>query len=63
MNPCGAILAWKSVWDEREALNLDPQQQKQAEAQVKAADGAVKARMPEAYQWLLVPTQATPQSQ
>jgi predicted AAA+ superfamily ATPase len=56
-------LAWKSVWSQREALNLDPQQQKQAEAQLKAADGVVKSRIPETYQWLLVPTQPTPQSQ
>jgi predicted AAA+ superfamily ATPase len=56
-------LAWKSVWGQREALNLDPQQQKQAEAQLKAADGVVKSRIPETYQWLLVPTQATAQSQ
>ncbi len=56
-------LAWKSVWAERESLNLDPQQQKQAEAQLKTADGVVKSRIPETYQWLLVPTQPTPQSQ
>ena len=35
---------------------------KQAETQLKAADGAVTARVPETYQWLLVPVQATPQS-
>ena len=56
-------LAWKSVWDQRESLNLDPQQQKQAEAQLKTVDGVVKSRIPETYQWLLVPTQTTPQSQ
>jgi hypothetical protein len=36
-------------------------QVKQAEAQKTSADGTVKARLPEAYQWLLVPVQATPQ--
>ena len=44
------------------ALNLDPQQVKQAETQKSAAQGAVTARLPETYQWLLVPTQPTPQS-
>jgi predicted AAA+ superfamily ATPase len=56
------FLAWKSVFDEREMLNLDPHQARQAETQQKAADDAVTARIPETYQWLLVPTQASPQS-
>ena len=43
-------------------LNLDPQQTKQAEEQLQTADSTVKGRLPESYQWLLVPTQATPQS-
>ena len=34
---------------------------RQAQAQKDSADGAVTARIPEAYQWLLVPTQSTPQ--
>jgi hypothetical protein len=55
-------LAWTSIIEEKLSLNLDPQQVKQAEAQLKAADGAVTARLPETYMWLLVPTQATPQS-
>lgn len=55
-------LAWSSIIDERQTLNLDPQQVKQAETQLKAADGAVTARLPETYLWLLVPTQAKPQS-
>jgi predicted AAA+ superfamily ATPase len=55
-------LAWDSILSEREALNLDPQQAKQAETQRAAADGAVTARIPEAYQWLLVPTQQNPQA-
>ena len=48
-------LAWESILDEQVALNLDPQQVKQAETQKKAADGAVTARLPETYQWLLSP--------
>ena len=54
-------LAWESILAEKETLNLDPQQVKQAETQKTAADGAVTARLPETYQWLLVPVQATPQ--
>jgi hypothetical protein len=55
-------LAWKSIVDEQEALNLDPHQVKQAETQLASAEGAVTARLPEAYQWLLVPVQTSPQA-
>ncbi len=53
-------LAWESILNEKEALNLDPQQVKQADTQLAAADGAVISRIPETYQWLLVPTQDSP---
>jgi predicted AAA+ superfamily ATPase len=56
------FLAWESIVAEKEALNLDPQQTKLAESQLKSADGAVNGRIPEAYQWLLTPTQPSPQS-
>src|SRR5262249_7837046 len=46
---------------DQESLNLTHLQVKQAEAQKTSADGTVKARLPEAYQWLLVPVQVTPQ--
>ena len=55
-------LAWESILLEQEALNLDPQQVKQAETQKEAADGAVTARIPETYHWLLVPVQASPKA-
>ena len=55
-------LAWESILDEKDKLNLSPHQVKQAEQQRDAANGTVTARIPEAYQWLLVPTQSTPQS-
>jgi hypothetical protein len=55
-------LAWSSILQEQKELNLDPHQARQAEAQCKAADGATLARLPEAYQWLLVPVQTTPQA-
>ena len=35
---------------------------RQAETQKQAADGAVTARLPETYQWLLVPEQPTPKA-
>ena len=55
-------LAWESILAEKVPLNLDPQQVKQAETQKAAADSTVTARLPETYQWLLVPVQATPQA-
>ncbi len=56
------FLAWKSILDEKETLNLDPHQVRQAEMQKKSAESTVIARLPETYQWLLVPQQETPQS-
>jgi hypothetical protein len=55
-------LAWDSILAEETTLNLDPHQKKQAEGQKSSADTTVNARLPEAYQWLLVPTQKTPQA-
>lgn len=54
-------LAWSSIVDEAETLNLDPHQRKQAVTQKENASSAVAARLPEAYQWLIVPTQGSPQ--
>lgn len=56
------FLAWESILEEKVALNLDPHQVRQAETQKGAADGAATARLPEAYQWLLVPEQSNPQA-
>ncbi len=56
------FLAWKSILEEQKALNLDPLQVRQAETQLQAADGTVTARIPETYQWLLVPEQVNPQA-
>ena len=53
-------LAWESILGEREPLDLSPYQVKQAENQKEAASSAVTARLPEAYQWLLVPGQSRP---
>ncbi|MGC8492629.1 MAG: Swt1 family HEPN domain-containing protein [Syntrophobacteraceae bacterium] len=56
-------LAWESILAEKgeRGLNLDPQQVKQAESQKAAADSTVTARLPETYQWVLVPWQPSPQ--
>ena len=53
-------LAWESILEEREPLDLSPHQVRQAEIQKEAAASAVTARLPEAYQWLLVPGQTRP---
>jgi hypothetical protein len=55
-------LAWESILAEKVQLDLSPLQVKQAEAQKKAADDTATARLPETYQWLLVPLQKTPQA-
>ncbi len=54
------FIAWESILLERNELNLTPFQVKQAETQLKTADSAAAARLPETYCWLLVPEQSTP---
>ncbi len=55
------FLAWDSILNEKETLDLTPHQVRQAETQRHSADATVKARIPEAYQWLLIPEQPNPQ--
>ena len=55
-------LAWESILKEKQTLDLSLQQVTQAEGQETSADGTVNARVPEVYQWLLVPVQASPSS-
>ena len=50
-------LAWKSVVRDREALNLDTHQRREAAEGEKASDGTVRLRLDEAWRWLLVPIQ------
>ncbi len=50
-------LAWSSVCQEREELNLDSFQARQAESRRQSADETADRRIPETYQWALVPTQ------
>ena len=58
-------LAWNSIVQESEGddppLNLDAQQRRAAKSQRDNANTTVSARIPETYQWLLVPTQPKPQ--
>ncbi|PTQ56106.1 MAG: hypothetical protein BSOLF_0824 [Candidatus Carbobacillus altaicus] len=54
------FLAWKSILEERDTLNLPPHQVRTAEKQKESADVAVTARIPETFQWLLVPDQRNP---
>jgi hypothetical protein len=56
-------VAWESILDEKESLDLSPFQVRSAETQKAAADSAVTARLPETYQWLLLPTQSSAQGQ
>lgn len=53
-------LAWKSIEDDRVSLNLDAFQSNQAKEKRERANETVRSRIPETYQWLLVPTQGTP---
>jgi len=55
-------LAWRSILDDRESLDLPPHQVRQAEQQAESADGTVNARIGETFQWLLVPSQKRPQA-
>jgi hypothetical protein len=55
------FLAWKSILNDKDSLNLSAHQVRQAQAQMDSVDGAVMARIPETYQWLIVPQQSSPQ--
>jgi predicted AAA+ superfamily ATPase len=54
------FLAWSSVVAQADSLNLSPHQLRQAQAQLASANTTVTARLPEAYQWLIVPVQDKP---
>jgi hypothetical protein len=56
------FLAWQSIVRQSDELNLARQQSAQAEAQLRAVESTVLARLPETYQWLLVPEQGAPQA-
>lgn len=50
------FLAWSSICNERETLNLDAQQDAMAHSKRQTWLDTVKQRIPETYHWLLVPT-------
>jgi len=52
-----AYLAWTSIEHDKEMLGLTPYALRQTEQQRRAASEAVEQRIPETYQWLLVPGQ------
>ncbi len=54
-------LAWKSIDNERQTLNLDAFQTNQAQSKCKDSEDTIKRRIPETYQWLIVPIQPQPQ--
>lgn len=51
------FLAWKSIWDDKKDLNLDHFQTRQTESRKNTANSTVESRIPETYNWLLVPIQ------
>ena len=56
-----SYLAWQSIKNETESLNLTPFQANQVEQRITSSDQAVKGRIPETYVWLLVPGQKRPE--
>ena len=50
-------LAWKSIQEDSESLNLDAYQNRQVSENLERRDKIVNMRLNEAYCWLLVPTQ------
>ena len=56
-------LAWDSILNDGERLDLPPHQVRQAETRKGEADNAVKGRIGETFQWLLVPAQKSPREE
>jgi hypothetical protein len=52
------FLAWKSIDTDHEVLNLDAFQGNQAKKKLADSEETVHSRIPETYQWLLVPGQS-----
>ncbi|WP_273395403.1 DUF499 domain-containing protein [Thermophilibacter mediterraneus] len=48
-------LAWQSISDDREQLNLDIAQQRETEQGMRRADQTLSTRIQEAYSWLMAP--------
>ena len=60
-----AYLAWKSIENDakQENLNLDTFQRNQAKTKAADAEKTLASRIPEAYQWLLIPSQPDPRGE
>ncbi len=56
------FLAWRTIDDQAEERNLDAHQRKQASTKRSQVDEAVRLRIAETYQWVLVPSQPDPGS-
>ena len=54
------FMAWRSIRQEEEQLNLDAQQRRQVAKSLGKADETVDLRVRAAYSWLLVPVQPEP---
>jgi hypothetical protein len=54
-------LAWESICNEKEALNLDAFQSRQAQTKRDQSEETIESRIKETYVWLLVPFQPDPQ--
>ncbi len=57
------FLAWQSIDEGQDELNLDAHQRKQAKTKLDEADKSVVMRIPETYTWLLIPDQPDPNKQ
>ena len=51
------FLAWRSVVQDRDALNLDANQRREAAAGEKESEETVRLRLDETWRWVLAPTQ------
>lgn len=51
------LLAWRSIVQDHDALNLDAHQRREASQGQNRSQDTVDVRLPQAYRWLLVPTQ------
>jgi len=54
------MMAWQSIWNDREALDLNASQTRQAESRTKDAKNTVETRLKETWIWALVPHIADP---
>ncbi|MFQ5436965.1 MAG: ATP-binding protein, partial [Anaerolineae bacterium] len=54
------FMAWQSIQNEEEPLNLDAQQRRQVKNSLEKGDETVELRLREAYSWLLTPIQPDP---